>query len=79
MRYGGRTQGTPNKTTKELRQRIEAITEGLFNELQIHELTNKEKIDLLTKLLPYVTPKLQAHQINQNQEHFKTLYINEID
>jgi len=79
MRHGGRKAGTPNKISKATRERIEAIVDDLFNGLQLHELNNKEKIDLLTKLLPYVTPKLQAHQINQNHEHFKTLYINEID
>lgn len=58
---GGREKGTPNKVTKELRDKLKAI---LANELENlpAELANipaKERIELLIKLLPYAMPKVQ--------------------
>jgi len=51
MKYGGRKAGTPNVTTKELRERISKIVDATFSELELMKLTNKERIELLGKLL----------------------------
>ena len=58
---GGRELGTPNKVTKELK---EVLSEVVNNELAnvkelLSTLTPKERLDVVIKLLPYITPKLK--------------------
>ena len=36
----GRTAGTPNKVTAEVRGKLENLIEGLINSIQIEELNN---------------------------------------
>ena len=68
MKYGGRAKGTPNVTTKELRERITRIVNATFSELELNNLNNKERIELLGKLLPYIAPRLTAITID-DQKH----------
>jgi len=54
---GGRTKGTPNKATAEIRQTImRIINEGITTEF-INELAPDKKADVLLRLLPYVISK----------------------
>jgi hypothetical protein len=76
MRHGGRTKGTPNVTTKELRERITSILNNTFNDLELKNLTNKERIDLIGKLLPYLVPKLTTITIDEKTD---TNYFNPIE
>lgn len=67
----GRPKGVPNKVTKEVREILSAACEGAIGE--IPDLLNqikdpKEKIDALTKLLPYFAPKLQNIEFKENKE-----------
>lgn len=76
MRYGGRQKGTPNNSTKELRGRITQIVDDTINQLDLNTLTNKERIDLIGKLLPYLVPKLTTLTIDEpKQELFKPIEI----
>ena len=61
-KYGGRTKGTPNKITSELRRTLKHIVDDELQILQnnIKELLPKERLELLIKLLPYVLPKVQT-------------------
>lgn len=57
----GRPKGASNRTTKEMRQ---IIKEYISNELEnvdslLEKLSPKERLDILTKLLPFVLPKQQ--------------------
>lgn len=56
---GGRIKGTPNNTTKEIKEFIQVFLENQFDKLEdiFNELEPKEKINALTKLLAYVVPK----------------------
>lgn len=65
MRYGGRQKGTPNNSTKELRERITRIVDDTIKDLDLKNLTNKERIELLGKLLPYIAPKLTSITIDE--------------
>lgn len=65
MRYGGRKKGTPNNSTKELRERITRIVDDTIKDLDLKNLTNKERIELLGKLLPYIAPKLTTITIDE--------------
>ena len=68
-KFGGRTKGTPNKLTKELRTVLKNI---LYNEIEKIEeyldvLEPKEKIDTIIKLMPYILPKTStiSHTANE--------------
>jgi len=69
IKYGGRTKGTPNRLTKEMRTILKTI---LFTELEnIEELMNsldsKQRIELVIKLLPFILPKVEtvSHTYNE--------------
>jgi|SRR5690554_2097198 len=57
----GRPKGTPNKTTAEVRQFIQIFLDRQFDTLDevFNQLTPKEKVSAITKLLPYIVPKQQ--------------------
>jgi len=60
----GRTAGTPNKVTVEVRGKIENLIDGLINSIQIEELNNTQKLKMLQIALQYTLPRLQASIIN---------------
>jgi len=57
---GGRTTGTPNQTTKEIRVILkDVINNELLNvETLLGEMTPKERLEVIIKLIPYVLPKV---------------------
>jgi len=60
----GRTAGTPNKVTVEVRGKLENLIDGLINSIQIEELNNTQKLKMLQIALQYTLPRLQASIIN---------------
>lgn len=66
---GGRQIGTPNKTTKETREILKVV---VCDEIQkipelIKRLTDKERIEVIIKLLPYILPKIQSETYEQTE------------
>ena len=62
-RQGGRVKGTPNKSTKEVRELITNFVESKWEEF----LNNYEKIGdpekkcaIMLQLLPYISPKMAS-------------------
>ena len=64
----GRTAGTPNKVTAEVRGRLEILIDGLINSIQIDDLNNSQKIKMLQLALQYTLPRLQALVFNSQKE-----------
>ena len=64
----GRTAGTPNKVTAEVRGKLENLIEGLINSIQIEELNNTQKLKMLQIALQYTLPRLQASIISNEVE-----------
>jgi len=68
---GGRTKGTPNKVTAELKEHIANVLEGYSKE-QIQsdwkQLTARERLEMLHKLSQYVIPKMASVPATQQQE-----------
>lgn len=66
-KFGGRKKGTPNKETKALRKCIEELLEDQWVKIleDINELTPKERIDIIIRLLEYALPKLNRTELNQ--------------
>lgn len=58
---GGRTKGTPNKLTKEIRQTLKNALADQMEEIPqlLSELPVEKRLDYLIKLMPYVLPKVE--------------------
>ena len=73
LKTGGRAKGTPNKVTKDTRLLIESLVkkEIAYITKNIGKLSIKDRCYFLTRLLPYVSPKMlsveQESTINQGQ------------
>ena len=74
---GGRIKGTPNKVTQSLRIQIESILQGYFDKLDFEKLKDQDKILLVSKLLPFVLPRLQTMEFKDQQKHepFNIIYL----
>ena len=61
-RLGGRSKGTPNKVTADLRTWIEQLINDNREQIQadLTALEPKDRLSMLEKLLTYVIPKQQA-------------------
>jgi len=63
----GRTAGTPNKITKEVRGNLEALIEGIIGSIDINELDINQRIKVLQIALQYTLPRLQAIAVQQQE------------
>jgi len=54
---GGRQQGTPNKISAKIKDRLGDIIEQTLDSIEINEFSRIEKIKLLQALCHYVIPK----------------------
>jgi hypothetical protein len=63
VKSGGRVKGTPNILTHELRETLKHFIsneiENLSKEDVLSKLTINERLIFLTKILPYVLPKIE--------------------
>lgn len=61
---GGRQKGTPNKTTKKVRDAISDVVNNYFDSdkfaKDIEDLDPKDRVSAIEKLASYVIPKLQS-------------------
>ena len=57
---GGRSAGTPNKKTS-IGKLVEQLLEKELTNINNY-LNNKERIEVILKLLPYATPKLTRQE-----------------
>lgn len=61
---GGRQKGTPNKTTKKVRDAISDVVNNYFDSdkfaKDIEKLDPKDRVSAIEKLASYVIPKLQS-------------------
>ncbi len=61
IKTGGRTSGTPNKTTKEIRNVLKGVINNELENIQslLNEMQPKERLEVVIKLIPYVLPKIE--------------------
>lgn len=69
QKTGGREKGTPNKLTQEVKEILaEVVNKELLNVGEVLEsLQPKERLEIVIKMLPYVTPKLRDVELNLNE------------
>lgn len=63
----GRTQGSQNKTTKEIRETFKNLLENNLERIQkdLNELEPKDRIMFLLKLTSFVIPTLRSVEVNE--------------
>ena len=66
-RQNGRTQGSQNKTTKEIRETFKNLLETNLEQIQndLNELEPKDRIMFLLKLTSFVIPSLRSIEVNE--------------
>jgi len=75
----GRPQGSKNSRTLELHSVIISILEKSFRKVRIEkdimELTPKQRLDFILKLVEFIVPKPKAEELSvHKQETFKDIY-----
>ena len=74
----GRTKGTPNKNTQELKQLLAQMLQGYLDELntQSDQLTLRDKLNFSRYVLPYLLPKLNNVTLTEkDNSQFKPVEI----
>ena len=72
----GRTSGTPNKITTEVRGKLESLIEGFVDSIYIEELTPNQRIKMLQIALQYTLPRLQAMVVkNDTDQEVKQIEV----
>jgi hypothetical protein len=80
QKFGGRTKGTPKKTTSELRERFTLLLESNMDRIQsdLDTLEPKDRIRTLLEISKFIIPTLKAvdNTINPIRSDFniKDLY-----
>lgn len=69
-KFGGRKKGTPNKDTKQLRDKIDMLLNEQWPQIKedLKDLKPKDRIDTYIKLLEYSLPKLNRQYLNTDPE-----------
>lgn len=71
----GRPKGAVNKTTAETKELLQAIVSKEINKLgeMLEKLEPKERIEAITKLLPYIIPKQSEFSVIEPEEPTKLI------
>ncbi|WP_369753339.1 hypothetical protein AB3G34_02315 [Flavobacterium sp. WC2409] len=77
----GRPKGAVNKTTAETKELLQKIVskelEGIAERLE--KLDNKERIDAVIKLLPYIVPRQTEIAVDNKLNQFTPINVNLIE
>jgi len=69
-KYGGRQRGTPNKITKEVKEKFEHLLNSNLDTLQIDldQLSPRWRVHYILELGKFVIPTMKAQDIDLNME-----------
>lgn len=79
---GGRPKGSKNKSTKELRQRVNDLIEMNWHtiEADFKRLRPDERINMIIRLLEFSIPKLQrTNVVDETQKPMQINFVNYAD
>lgn len=67
---GGRAKGTPNKITRDIREKLASVTSEYYNSKlfakDIAALEPKDRVTIMERLTNYVAPKMQSTTVDAN-------------
>ncbi len=71
---GGRAKGTPNRTTSETKQLLQNVVTKQIEKLEttLNKLEPVDRVNALSKLLPYILPKQQGVEIEVKNDRVRT-------
>jgi hypothetical protein len=74
---GGRKAGTPNSTTKELRERINSFLSDNWQSIQLdfNAIQPRERLIFYERLLSYALPKYTAEEEAETYEPIKIIFL----
>ena len=75
-KYGGRTKGTPNKLSNEIKERLADIISEAIDSIDVKTLTVSERFKLIQIGVQYVIPRLK--QVDNVDEEMPTNFQIEI-
>ena len=67
-KYGGRTKGTPNKLSAEIKESLSLLISEAVSSLDINAMSKSEKLKLIQLGLPYVITKSQTEEVVEEQK-----------
>ena len=67
-KYGGRTKGTPNKLSAEIKESLSLLISEAVSSLDINSMSKSEKLKLIQLGLPYVVTKPQIEEVVEEQK-----------
>ena len=67
-KYGGRTKGTPNKLSAEIKESLSLLISEAVGSLDINSMSKSEKLKLIQLGLPYVITKSQTEEVVEEQK-----------
>jgi hypothetical protein len=71
----GRTVGTPNKITTEVKEKLQTLVEGVVDTLDITEMTIDQKLKLLQITSQYILPRLKSVLTEQVKDEGLPLFM----
>ena len=67
-KYGGRTKGTPNKLSAEIKESLSLLISEAVSSLDINSMSKSEKLKLIQLGLSYVITKPQTEEVVEEQK-----------
>lgn len=55
----GRIAGVPNRLTKQMKQKLQELIDGIITDIEVEDLNTNQKLKLLQISLQYVLPRLK--------------------
>ena len=67
-KFGGRTKGTPNKLSTEVKESLSLLISEAVSSLDINAMSKSEKLKLIQLGLPYIVTKAQTEEVVEEQK-----------
>lgn len=80
-KYGGRKKGTPNKITGTVKEMINKTLTKQLESLPklLSELSPKERVEVVIKLLPYLIPKMDVETEKLKEDKKNNFFFKEFE
>jgi hypothetical protein len=77
-KYGGRTKGTPNKLTAEVKEKLQVLIDDVVDNIDVSRLDDNQKIKLLQIGIQYIVPRLK-HTSSDDDWHEQPIFPTHVD